>query len=475
MSSTSKRMTVLPSSRPPRRSSRTARTSSSSTWTARKRRRPRGPSRTCGRSSNTPTAAGLSSPPIPASSREPAWASTAESTRWSTASNSTPMRSRRWLARRCSSSARWRSSVRGLPFRRPRRSLVSSATRGRSASPDDGSERSRASAWPTAPASGSRRGRISAADPSGPTTSRGRSNRSSRRDSSRGRPSPPRPYAAENSSTTPTRVESSRGAPRTSSSSMEIRSQIRPPCGGCGAWRGSQIPEWARESGRTEVGRQLLLRWPDIVELRSVAVEGHAQRVRLVDRQRHAVVHGILALPIVQVGPTAEEDHVVRTGVHDVVPPTRRGDGEIDDRLPRRGDGAAVRQGEHNRLRAIVALRRDPDLLVQHRMEGHGVPRAVREVPPSIPPRDEERSGAGGERPGPEDPLGPWHQPHVAAILEGLQHLECLRAAETELFHDLLRHRRDGVFQEVIEDVLSHVLHEVVRTQHDRAQLRMQG
>src|SRR2546430_604862 len=104
---------------------------------------------------------------------------------------------------------------------------------------DDGNGRSRASAWPTAPASGSQRERISAADPSGPTTSRGRSNRSSRRDSSHGRPSPPRPYAAENSSTTPTRAESSRGAPRTSSSSMEIRSQIRRPCGGGGAWGGA--------------------------------------------------------------------------------------------------------------------------------------------------------------------------------------------------------------------------------------------
>src|SRR5437762_13916714 len=81
---------------------------------------------------------------------------------------------------------------------------------------------------------------------------------------------------------------------------------------------------------------------------------------------------------------------MVRTGVYDVLPPTRRREGEIDDRLPRCGDGATVRQGERNRLRAIMALRRDPDLLVQHRMEGDRVPGAVREVPPSIPSRDEE-------------------------------------------------------------------------------------
>src|SRR5947199_190006 len=246
------------------------------------------------------------------------------------------------------------------------------------------------------------------------------------------------------------------------SSTTTIRSRTRPPAGGCGGSRGSQFPERAREPEGLEVGRQLLLRWPDIVELRSIAVEGHAQRMRLVDRQRGAVIDGILSLPIVQVGPAAEEDHVVRACVHDVLPPTRRREGEIDDRLPRCGDGATVRQGERNRLRAIMALRRDPDLLVQHRMEGDRVPGAVREVPPSIRSRDEERGGDCGERPRHEDPLGPRHQSHMAAGLEGLQHLERLRAAEMEPLHDLLGDRRDGVLEEVIEDVLSHVLHQVM-------------
>src|SRR3989440_3808735 len=136
--------------------------------------------------------------------------------------------------------------------------------------------------------------------------------------------------------------------------------------GGCGRRPGSQIPERAFQSEGGEVGDQLVLRRPDVLELQAVAVEGQAQRVRLLGREGRALRSRIRVPPVVDVGRAAEEDHVVRTRVQDVVPPLRGGEGQVHARFPGRGRRAPVREGDRDRFRAMMALRSDPDLLVQH-------------------------------------------------------------------------------------------------------------
>src|SRR5439155_446595 len=77
--------------------------------------------------------------------------------------------------------------------------------------------------------------------------------------------------------------------------------------------------------------------------------------------------------------------------------PLRGGEGQVHARFPGRGRRAPVREGDRDRFRAMMALRSNPDLLVQHGVERHGIPSAVREIPPSVPQRHDERGGDRGE------------------------------------------------------------------------------
>src|SRR5437870_10235655 len=81
--------------------------------------------------------------------------------------------------------------------------------------------------------------------------------------------------------------------------------------GGYGRRPGSQIPERAFQSEGGEVGDQLVLRRPNVLELQAVAVDGHAQPVGLLDREGRALRSRIRVPPVVDVRRAAEEDHVV--------------------------------------------------------------------------------------------------------------------------------------------------------------------
>src|SRR5438309_3170682 len=124
--------------------------------------------------------------------------------------------------------------------------------------------------------------------------------------------------------------------------------------GGYGRRPGSQIPERAFQSEGGEVGDQLVLRRPNVLELQAVAVDGHAQPVGLLDREGRALRSRIRVPPVVDVGRAAEEDHVVRTCVQDVVPPLRGGEGQVHARFPGRGRRAPVREGDRDRDRKSV-------------------------------------------------------------------------------------------------------------------------
>src|SRR2546423_12033719 len=126
--------------------------------------------------------------------------------------------------------------------------------------------------------------------------------------------------------------------------------------GGCGRRPGSQSPERAREAEGGEVGDQLVLRRPSVLDLQAVAVQGHAQRVRLFGCEGRALRSRIRVPPVVDVGRAAEEDHVVRTGVQDVVPPLRGGEGQVHARFTGRGRRTPVREGDRDRFRAMMAL-----------------------------------------------------------------------------------------------------------------------
>src|SRR2546427_2807603 len=123
----------------------------------------------------------------------------------------------------------------------------------------------------------------------------------------------------------------------------------------------------------------------------------------------------------------------------------------------------------------MMAAAFDSDDLVQHRVECDGVPRAIRVVPPADHgPRDTKRRRDAGEREGHEDSLSAGHQLQVAGVLQSLQDRERLDAVEVVPLHDLFEYGRNGMLQEMIEDVLPHVAHEriIIRARHDTAFIR---
>src|SRR2546425_4540403 len=148
--------------------------------------------------------------------------------------------------------------------------------------------------------------------------------------------------------------------------------------------RGSELPEWAREPEGAEVGDQHVLGRARVLALQFVVIDGHAQRVGLIDRERRPGGPGIRGSPFVEMSPELEEHHVIRARVHDVVPPLCGGEGEEDERVRRRGRGPSSGEFNPDRLRAMMTTGCDPDLLVQHRMERHRVPGAVREERRSV-------------------------------------------------------------------------------------------
>src|SRR5256885_7155836 len=120
---------------------------------------------------------------------------------------------------------------------------------------------------------------------------------------------------------------------------------------------GSQIPKRAGEAEGLEVCDQLVLRRTGVVRLQLVSIDRNTERVRLFDREHHALWSRIRFPPIVEVRPASEEDHLVRTRVQDVVPPLRGGKGGVDDRPPTRARCLSIRDGDRDRFRALMARR----------------------------------------------------------------------------------------------------------------------
>src|SRR2546422_11413609 len=123
----------------------------------------------------------------------------------------------------------------------------------------------------------------------------------------------------------------------------------------------------------------------------------------------------------------------------------------------------------------MMATPLDSDDLVQHRVECDGVPGAIRVIPPANHgPGDTKRRRDGREREGHEDSLSAGHYLQVACVLQSLQDRERLDAVEVVPLHDLFEYGRNGMLQEVIEDVLPHVAREriISRARHDTAFIR---
>src|SRR2546422_9385869 len=123
----------------------------------------------------------------------------------------------------------------------------------------------------------------------------------------------------------------------------------------------------------------------------------------------------------------------------------------------------------------MMATPLDSDDLVQHRVECDGVPGAIRVIPPANHgPGDTKRRRDGREREGHEDSLSAGHYLQVACVLQSLQDRERLDAVEVVPLHDLFEYGRDGMLQEMIEDVLPHVARAriISRARHDTAFIR---
>ncbi len=166
-----------------------------------------------------------------------------------------------------------------------------------------------------------------------------------------------------------------------------------------------------------------------------------------------------------------EEDHRVAAGRRDVVPPGGRGAGEVDDRPGRLdGRGLALVHLDRDRLRAVVAERIDPDVVVQHRVERDRVPRAVGEVPILVHGHP-ERGGDGREREGHQDPGRAGHERDVVGGLELPKDVGGLLAGQIEAGHDQLDHRRRAPRAEAFEDELPDLRAELVIGSHGLASL----
>src|SRR3989441_4589403 len=242
--------------------------------------------------------------------------------------------------------------------------------------------------------------------------------------------------------------------------------------------RGSYFPERAREPEGVEVGDQHVLGRARVLPLQFVPIDGYAQRVGLLDRERRPGGPGTRGSPIVQMSSGLEEHHVVRARVHDVVPPLRRGEGQEDERLRRRARRPTLGEFDPDWSRAMMTAGCDPNRFVQHRVERYRVPCAVREERCSVRSLDTEGGRDGGEWERHQDSLRPRHELQMARSLERLQRLERLWAAELKSLHNLLQDLRDGVLHERVEDELPDVSREVCpRCRHlaPRARMKQEG
>src|SRR5437667_296483 len=230
----------------------------------------------------------------------------------------------------------------------------------------------------------------------------------------------------------------------------------RPPCPP--ETRPLDPPEFSREAQRLEMGHELVLARSNVSDLQLVLVNGHAQRMRLFNRETGPLGRLSSFPPLVQVRFGGEEHHVVRAGTHDVIPPLRCGEREIDHRPWRRCARLPTRELDRDRFRAMMATAFDPDDFVQHRVERDRIPRAVRVVSSSDDrPGGAKRCRDGREREGHEDSLRAGHEFQVTRLLERFQDGERVGTLEVVSFHDLFEDGGNGVFQEMVEDVLPHV------------------
>src|SRR5439155_9981593 len=136
------------------------------------------------------------------------------------------------------------------------------------------------------------------------------------------------------------------------------------------------LPEIACQSEGLEVGNRLLPRGSCIVKPHLFAVDRNAESQRLVYGQRLASSDRACSHPFRKVGFRAEEHHVVRACQHDVFPPFRCGQGQVDQWLAMRPlkDHPLVSEMDLDVFRAMVTVGGYPLLLPQSYMNGHCVP-----------------------------------------------------------------------------------------------------
>lgn len=129
------------------------------------------------------------------------------------------------------------------------------------------------------------------------------------------------------------------------------------------------------------MGNGLFSRRSCIVKIHLCLVDGNAKSQGLFDCQCLACSgRGTCSIPFRQVVCRTEEDHIVRACQHDVLPPLRRGQREIDQR-PLTGllrDDSLILEMNLDFFRTMMTERRDPFLLPQSYMYGNGVPCAIR-------------------------------------------------------------------------------------------------
>src|SRR5438034_8180734 len=127
----------------------------------------------------------------------------------------------------------------------------------------------------------------------------------------------------------------------------------RPPCPP--ETRPLDPPEFSREAQRLEMGHELVLARSNVSDLQLVLVNGHAQRMRLFDRENRPDGRLSRFPPLVQVRFRGEEHHVVRAGNDNIIPPLRCGKCEIDHGPWRGCARLPTRELDRERFRAMMA------------------------------------------------------------------------------------------------------------------------
>src|SRR6266702_7075145 len=142
------------------------------------------------------------------------------------------------------------------------------------------------------------------------------------------------------------------------------------------------------------MGNSLLPRGSCIVKAHLFLVGRNAESQRLVNRQRLASSDRACSHPFRKMVLRAEEHHIVRASQHDVFPPFRCWQRQVDQWLtmgPLR-DQPLLSEMDLDVFRAMVTVGGCPLLSPQRYMNGHCVPRAIGKVI-LVLPRDLDPEG----------------------------------------------------------------------------------